>query len=276
LLDPALPPLGDGEAGERAYSIASVDRALDLLDALTRLGPASMAVLAESAGCTRSAAFRILRTLQTRGFAAQDQSRGLWRLGARCAIVGRAALVQGKLEVTALPHVQALAAEIGETVYFIVRNGLEGEALCYGQPTPPLRLYFEAGKLFALHAGPGRILLAHAPVPVQTQVLNRKLQRFTPATRTDANWIAADLPRIQARGWLVTSDEMFPGSVSISAPVRDSTGEVAGAVAIVGPTFRMRSPRPRSLLPQLQAAALRISEALGAGAAPPGAPSVIA
>ena len=48
------------------YSIAAVNRALDLLEALARVGPAPLAVLAETAGCTRTAGFRLLRTLQAR------------------------------------------------------------------------------------------------------------------------------------------------------------------------------------------------------------------
>src|SRR3954466_6897086 len=88
---------GGSEMPARDYSIAAVDRALDLLEALARTGPAPLAVLAESAGCTRTAGFRLLRTLQSRGFAIQDESRGLWRLGARWSVLGRAASEQGAL-----------------------------------------------------------------------------------------------------------------------------------------------------------------------------------
>src|SRR6476620_5515906 len=56
------------------YNVAVVDRTLDLLEALARIGPASLAALAESAGCTRTAGFRLLRTLQARGFAIQDEA----------------------------------------------------------------------------------------------------------------------------------------------------------------------------------------------------------
>ena len=41
----------------RDYSIAAVGRALDLLEALSRIGPAPLAALAESARCTRTAGF---------------------------------------------------------------------------------------------------------------------------------------------------------------------------------------------------------------------------
>ena len=86
---PATDPFPN--AAPRDYNIAAVDRTLDLLEALSRLGPASLAALAESAGCTRTAAFRLLRTLQARGFTIQDEARGLWRLGARWSALGRAA-----------------------------------------------------------------------------------------------------------------------------------------------------------------------------------------
>ena len=79
------------ETPSRDYNIAAVDRTLDLLEALSRIGPASLAALAESVGCTRTAAFRLLRTLQGRGFTIQDEARGLWRLGARWSALGRAA-----------------------------------------------------------------------------------------------------------------------------------------------------------------------------------------
>ena len=47
--------------------------------------PMIEAAVADAARCTRTAGFRLLRTLQSRGFAIQDEARGVWRLGARWA-----------------------------------------------------------------------------------------------------------------------------------------------------------------------------------------------
>src|ERR1700760_595912 len=104
----------------RDYNIAAVDRTLDLLEALSRIGPASLAALAESAGCTRTAAFRLLRTLQARGFTIQDEARGLWRLGARWNALSRAAADQGALAATAMPIMAALGEANGENVFLPV------------------------------------------------------------------------------------------------------------------------------------------------------------
>src|SRR5271168_2483951 len=86
---PARPP--------RDYSVAAVARTLDLLEALAVVGPAPLAAVADAARCTRTAGFRLLRTLQSRGFAIQDEARGVWRLGARWTALGQAAENQGAL-----------------------------------------------------------------------------------------------------------------------------------------------------------------------------------
>ena len=250
----------------RDYSIAAVGRALDLLEALSRIGPAPLAALADQARCTRTAGFRLLRTLEARGFAIQDEARGMWRLGARWGVLGRAAVEQGALEATAMPFLAALSKTTGENVYLRVRDGLESETIAIYQADPGLRLYSEVGKRQPLHAGSSRLLLAHAPEAAQTQVLAQRLPRFTPATRTDAAWIAADLQRIRTRGYLMTTDEVVAGAATVAAPVRDASGQVVAVLSVSAPTMRMRPPRPRALLPMVLDAAATLSRVLGASA----------
>jgi DNA-binding IclR family transcriptional regulator len=268
---PARKPAPRARSEPPDYSVAAVERALDLLDALARTGPAALVTLAAQAKCTRSNAFRLLRTLQSRGFAIQDEARGVWRLGARWAMLGRASHDQGAMAATAASFLAALGQAVGENVYLRTRDNLVSETVAVYQAEPALRLYSQPGTRTPLHAGPSRLLLAYAPEAVQTQVLTQRLPRFTPATRTDPNWVAADLQRIRSRGFLITADEVHPGAVSISAPIWDAVGHVVAALTVSGPSMRMRPPRPRSLLPQLLDAARRLSAAFG-GSIPGGVP----
>src|ERR1700722_17003418 len=254
----------DGGTPARDCRIAAVGRALDLLEALSRIGPAPLAALASEARCTRTAGFRLLRTLEARGFAIQDEARGMWRLGARWGVLGRAAVEQGALAATAMPFLAALGKTSGENAYLRVRDGLESETIAIFQPDPGLRIYSEVGKRQPLHAGSSRLLLAHAPEAVQTQVLAQRLPRFTPATRTDAAWIAADLQRIRTRGYLLTTDEVIAGAATVAAPVRDASGQVVAVLSLSAPTMRMRPPRPRTLLPLVLDTAAKLSRILGA------------
>ncbi|MDQ2804793.1 MAG: hypothetical protein M3Y41_19755, partial [Pseudomonadota bacterium] len=162
------------------------------------------------------------------------------------------------------PLMAELGQAVAENIYLLTRDGLMAETVAVHQADPALRPYAAVGDRHHLHAGTSRLLLAYAPEPVQTQVLAQRLPRFTPATRTDAAWIAADLQRIRARGYLLTSDEVNPGAVSVSAPVRDASGQVVAALCISAPSIRMRPPRPRSLLPQTLEVAAKLSRTLGA------------
>lgn len=245
------------------YTVASVDRALELLEQLEQLGPSSLARIAGALGCTRTAAFRLLRTMAARNFVLQDGPRGIWRLGPRLAGMKEIALDQGSTAIVAGPVLDDLARATGEVIYLFRRVHLQSDVLAVHQGNPALRRYAEPGSRAHLHAGAGRLLLAYAPEAVQTQVLSQRLPRFTPATITDPRRIAAELVRTRARGWLITESEVEPGAVSISAPVRDAAGEVIGSVSLAGPSFRLRAPRPRALLDAVIAAAERISADLG-------------
>ncbi len=243
--------------------MGSVERALALLGALGRIGPASLSALAEAAGCTRTRAFRLLRTLEAAGFARQGGARGTWRLAAGVWLLGRAAMEQGALAAVAAPHLAALSAATGENSFLLLRDGAECEVAALHQSSPLLRLYVRVGQRLPLHAGAGRLLLAHAPDAVRAQVLAARLPRFTTATRTDPAALLVELEHTRGRGWLVTLGEVVEGSVSVSAPVLGRHGEALASLALISPTVRMRAPRPRSLVPVVLEEAAALSAALG-------------
>ncbi len=74
----------DSGTPARDYSIAAVGRALDLLEALSRIGPAPLATLASAARCTRTAGFP--PAADTRGARLRHPGRGAWDVAARRAL----------------------------------------------------------------------------------------------------------------------------------------------------------------------------------------------
>ena len=149
------------------------------------------------ARCTRTAGFP--PAAHPGGPRLRHPGRGTRDVAARCPL-GRA-WPRGRRAGRARGDRHAVPGRAGqdrgENVYLRVRDGLESETIAIYQADPGLRIYSEVGKRQPLHAGSSRMLLAHAPEAVQTQVLAQRLPRFTPATRTDAAWIAADLQRIR-------------------------------------------------------------------------------
>ena len=245
------------------YGIAAIDRAFDVIAAIMHGGPATLAEIADGAGCNRATAFRILHTLQARGLVSQDEPRGPWRLGATWLSIGRAAQRQRVVELAAKPAMARLAATSHEGVYLARRDGQEAETLIMLPGDKQVRVFAKRGDRAPLHAGPGRLLLAFAPAAIQRAALLLRLAKLGPKTRTDGAAIAADLPRLAARGWLITEDEIEEGVVTVSVPVRDSGGDVLAVLSIIGPRIRLPGLRQHSLLTPLSDAAGVVGAAIG-------------
>lgn len=260
----ARPSAKEADSGDTGrYSIASIGRALDMIEAMVRIGPASLADLAAEAHCTRTAGFRLLRTLQERGFAIQDHARGAWRLGARWNSVGHAASAQGALAAAAQPYLETLGLVTGETAYLCARAGFECETIAEYRPDEMLPRFARIGERRPLHAGPGRLLLAFAPEAVQAHVLAQRLPRYTPATPVDPRAIAADLRRLRNRAGSVFSAETQLGVIAIAAPVRDGLGEVVAVLHMSAAAHRIRAQRLGALQADVVRAAADLSAALG-------------
>ena len=253
----------DSPGSGRDYGIAAVGRTFDVVAAIIHSGPSTLADIADQAGCNRVTAFRILHTLAARGLVTQDAPRGRWRLGPTWLSVARAARRQRAIERAAAPPMIALATACREGIYLAARDGQEAETIAVHAGGKQVRVYAKQGDRAPLHAGPGRLLLAYAPPAIQRAALAQKLARLGPGTRTDAQAVAAELPRLAARGWLITQDEIGEAIVTVSVPVRDSGGEVLAVLSSISPGRRMRPPRPHMLLSGLTEAAGGVGADIG-------------
>ena len=250
-------------AREPDYGIAAVARTAALVSAMMRLGPSPLTRLAAEANCTAANAFRILHTLNALGLVAQNGKRGPWQLGAGWVPIARAAVQQGAFPIAARPLLAELSESCGEAVSLAMRDGEQCEVVAVYPENPGMRPFAVVGERWPLHAGPGRLLLAYAPPAVQRAVLASRLGRLGPATRTDAAWVSADLPRIRARNWLITTDEVADGGLTVSTAVRNRQEEVIAVLSVVSSVMRMRQPRPHTVITPLIEVAVSLGRALG-------------
>lgn len=107
--------------------------------------------------------------------------------------------------------------------------------------------------------GVGLVLLAHAPVEVQEEVLTGPVERNTSLTVTDPRELRAMLADVRANGFSVSDRQVTEDAVSVAAPVHDGRGDVVAAVSLV---VRYGSAGPHALAPLVRTSARAISRAL--------------
>jgi DNA-binding IclR family transcriptional regulator len=252
----------DGSRG--APQVQSVDRALAVLDLLATAGELGVTDLAAQLGVHRSTAFRLVSALESRDLVEQISDRGKYRLGV--GILRLAAATTSRLELTREGReiCERLARDAGETVHVAILDGDAAVNVLQELGGSSVTTQDWIGRRTPLHAtSSGKVLLAWAPEAVLTGLLARPLEACTDRTRTDPAALAEELATVRVTGWGATEEELEPGLNGVSAPVRDSSGKVVGALSVSGPSYRLTRDERPALVSLLLDAAKEISTRLG-------------
>lgn len=220
--------------------------------------------VARRTGLTRATARRFLLTLVDLGYVRTDGR--LFSLTPQVLRLGHAFLSSMGLPEIAQPHLEALSAELGESVSVAV---LDGQDIVYVARVATRRIMtvgISVGTRFPAYAtSMGRVLLAHLDDAALTAYFaSAQLSRLTPRTLHDEGALRAELARIRQQGYSLVDQELEPGLRSLAVPVVGASGEVVAAVNVSTHVGAVRGDMVRSHLPALLRSAAAISADLGA------------
>lgn len=194
--------------------------------------PCGLAELCTRTGLPRATAHRLAVGLETHRLLRRG-SDGRWRPGPALHELGNGAL-DPLLDAAAsvLPRLRDLT---GESVQLYRRDGLIRVCVAAAEPPSGLRDTVPVGARLPMTAGSGaKVLAAWADPATQRAVLG------------EAVFGERSLLEVRRRGWAQSVAERESGVASVSAPVRDSTGNVVAAVSVSGPVERIgRRPGAR-------------------------------
>ncbi len=245
------------------YTVASVEAGIALLEAIAEEPGLGVTALARRLGGSKSQSFRLLHTLEQRGYVIKDEVTHGYRLGYRALFIGERASRQTNLIVRAQPFLEELATRSRENVHLIAREGLRSVCVALCESPQNLRLYAQIGRRGPLHAGGGsKVLLAYADAAVRSAVLAGPLERFNDDTITDPARLEIILDGIVRDGYHVALGDVDENAFAVSAPIRDHRDEVVAALSIAGPTYRLSDESLERHRADVLDTARRISEAL--------------
>ncbi len=248
------------------YHIAAVDRSLRVLEALAEHPRMGVTDLARNLGLTKSITFRLLHTLEARGFVSRDAEQPIYSLGYRIGVLGERAGQQNTLLAAAKPVLERLRDETSENINLVVREGGQVLVLATLAGRHAMRIFALAGKNGPLHAGGGSLLLlAWAPPAVQEEVLARRLDQFTADTIIDPALLRQRIDRIRTQGYNISINDLDEGAFSIAAPIRNASGAVIAALSVAGAIARLDADRQKQFLTMVREAANEISGKLAIG-----------
>lgn len=258
----AARPAGNGE---RAQTVATVERAADVLLHFARSTSPTLGVteIAEDLGLSKAAVHRILASLRGRGLIDLDETTRRYSLGPMAMTLGLSYLARVDVRRLAAPELRVLSAETNETATLSLRTG--DTRVYVDQITPPREVIMSVsiGVPFPLHAGASsRAFLAFLPEEQVEAYLSRTLAPVTSRTLTDVDRLQETLAAVRRRGWAQSSGERQSGAASVAAPVFDHLGQPAAVISVCGPAERF-DVEAESCAEHLLAVTARLSRKMG-------------
>lgn len=247
------------------YIISSIDKALDVIEALAEHEGLNLLELAELLNKPKSSVYRIIFTLEKRGYIARSEENGKYVLGYKQLALTRHLLEKNSLRNCALPEMQQLSDKYAETVNLGVLS--EGEVLYIEmiEGTHSLRMNESVGSTSPFHATAiGKAIAAHSSQEIIDALLALKtLRKMTPNTIVDLNVFKEELASIKAQGYAVDDQEIVQGARCIAAPIFNLSGKVEGAISISGAIHRYPADKIPAIAADVKKMANNISIKLG-------------
>jgi DNA-binding IclR family transcriptional regulator len=248
-------------------SVQSLNRALDLLEAFPRLGPEiGLTRIASELGLSKATAYRLLSTLEERGYVERSSDSRGYRLGLRAFELGSYYQSQLQVRQMALPYLREMVAQTGEAAFLCVREG--DQAVCVERVEGGMQVNVFAlrvGGHQPLHCGaaPRALLAGLDDDELRAYAERSGLPGITPRTITRLDELLEDVACTRRQGFVFSQDDVTVGIAAVGAPVFDHNGSVLASISLSGLTNRFAPERVSALGEITAAAAARLSRQFG-------------
>ncbi len=249
------------------YIIHSVDHAFDVLEAFRANEPElGVTQLAKLLNLHKNNVFRILATLESRGYVEQNPRTGNYRLGLKAFEAGQAYLRHTSLLSVAHPQMEALSTELKENTYLAV---LRGDYVFYLDEIiadQTIQVISRLGTRVSPHCtATGKVFLAYLENSLVEDLLETMtLEKLTPQTITDKRKLKTEIKKVGEGGYAVDNEEWTQGLKCVAAPILDYYGKIQGTISVSGPSDRLPEERVvEEIIPAVVDHANEVSRKMG-------------
>jgi len=264
----------DGDPGmvtkrEKAnYTIQSVSHALDILESFTKTeDELGVTELSKRLGLHKNNVFRLLATLEHRGYIEQNTATESYRLGPKTLQIGSIFIEQRECRRQARPILENLTAVSGETAVVAVLRANKVIYMDSVETTKTVRAVSRIGAMLPAHCtAVGKAQLSTLPPrDIERLYPETNLPTLTDRSIKTRDLLLAELKKVSEQGYALENEECDLEVRSIAVPVRDFSKTVIAAVGIVAPSGRISDERLEKggVIAQLLDAGQALSAKLG-------------
>jgi len=250
---------------ESGFYVRALARGLSILALFDVEHPEwSLSDICARTGISKTTAYRMVRTLETKDFLVYDATTERYHLGS--AMIPGAYLTMSYVGFVraAHPFVERLGAVTGETVELTVGSAEGAIVVDEVATTHPFRLNRPTGRLLhSLANSSFRMHLAFRPLAEQRKIIGALLQQRTSDTITGTDEVLQRLAAERAEGIAFDLGEQDNGVCAVSAPVLERDGSLRAVLTVVAPAERFGPRLRKSKVEAVRSTAAEMTRHLG-------------
>jgi IclR family KDG regulon transcriptional repressor len=238
-------------------TVRAAERALDILLCFVDASQLGLMEIAERTGLNKSTVFRLLATLEAKGFIKRDPQSEKYRLGFRVWELSANLDQSDDPAVLFLPEMERLRDDLDETVSLYVRDGKERVRIQAVESRQAIRRVAPIGARMPLAVGASsKVLMAYA----DEEAVSELLSSSDWPVNLNRDQYRRQLERIREDGFAISVEEREAGTAAVSVPVFSKRGELVAALAVSGPVSRMNIDKMIQFVPRMKEAAAQMGK----------------
>ena len=219
--------------------VQSVERIFQLIEQLAAHPTGvSLQKLAGETGLAKSTVHRLLASLVSLGYAAQEPETGRYRLTLKMFELSSGIVNSMEIMDVAKAHLERLSQRTGEAVHLVIRDA-QDIVYIYKTESGPMRMSSRVGLRSPLYCtGVGKAILATLPPEEVEDVWNHSnLKKLTSRTVVDLTEMQEQLAEVRANGYAIDDEENEMGvrCVAVAIPGPDGRAESAFSISGLAP-----------------------------------------
>lgn len=253
-------------AAALAAGAPALEKGLDLIEALAAQSSGlTQKQVASSVGRSVNEIFRMLGTLERRGYVARDPATGDYSLTLKLFRIASQFPPTERLLQASLPVMEGLAGRIAFSCHLTVLSGDQFMVLARIEPAWLMGWSVKQGAVFPLSQQ-----YASAKVLAAFQLEERRHELAECIARFDhvsVKKVAAALDKVVEQGGNFDNDDGFGSILAFSCPILEASGRAVAALTV--PMLRLEkiaATESSTIARELKLAARTISEKIGGGA----------
>lgn len=236
---------------EKKNTVRAAERALDILLCFSNEAEMGLTDIAKETGLNKSTVFRLLATLEGKGFVKRDLRSDKYQLGVRIWELAGQIYQSSDPAMLFLPEMEQLRDTLDETISLYIRDGSERIRVQAVESTQAIRRVAPIGVRMPILVGAsGKVFMAFLQKNEQKRLLEE-----SGMSDEEKQEYERQLQEIRQNGYALSVEERETGTAAISVPVFHRDGHLLAALAVSGPVSRMSVDQMSTFVSTLKRAA---------------------